>query len=261
MVEKNRLSIIMKRFDPSVFFIIFILFMLSGLLDAPILVFGIIGYIIYNMNKSKKRGGGGSGGGSDGRDYRRRNRNERRDYRSSRQEMEEDRRRRQEQMRRRQQPQVKKTPRPRPAKNNPYKNSGISKFKDYEYEAAIEDFRKALEIDAQDISVHFNIACAYSLTEEKEKSFFHLNKAVEYGFKDFERIKTHDALAYIRIQPEYDEFENNGFKLGASEVTKPTASPEENAKLLDQLKQLAELRERGLLTEEEFAMQKKKLLR
>ena len=251
----------MKRFDPSVFFVIFILFMLSGFLDAPILVFGIIGYIIYNMNKSKRTRNDG-GGGRRGTDYRRKTRNERRDYRSSRQEMEEDRRRRQEQMRRRQQPQVKKKPRPRPPKNNPYKNSGISKFKDYEYEAAIEDFRKALEIDARDISVHFNIACAYSLTEEKEKSFFHLNKAVEYGFKDFERIKTHDALAYIRIQPEFDEFESNGFKFTASETpTKPTASPEENAKLLDQLKQLAELRERGLLTEEEFAMQKKKLLR
>jgi len=248
-----------KRFDPSVFFVIFILFMLSGLLDAPILVFGIIGYIIYSMNKAKREGRGNVGSG--GRDYRRGNRNERRDYRSGRQEMEEDRRRRQEQMRRRQQPQQQRTPKPRPVKNNPYKNSGISKFKEYEYEAAIEDFRKALEIDARDISVHFNIACAYSLTEQKEKSFFHLNKAVEYGFKDFERIKTHDALAYIRIQPEYDEFESNGFKLAPGEATKPNVSPEQNAKLLDQLKQLAELRERGLLTEEEFAMQKKKLLR
>ena len=55
---------------------------------------------------------------------------------------------------------------PRPRKRpNPYKKSGVEKYKEYEYEGAIEDFKKALEIDPKDIPTHFNIACAYSLTE------------------------------------------------------------------------------------------------
>lgn len=250
----------MKRIDPSAFFVIFVLFMMAGLLDSPLIIFGIIGYVIYSMNKSKRQGDGRN---RESRDYRRRQKRDykRRDYRrSSQEEMEAERRRRQEEMRKRQRPKTTRS-RPRTPKNNPYKNSGIKKFKEYEYENAIEDFKKALEIDNQDISVHFNIACAYSLTEDKDKSFFHLDKAIQFGFKDFEKIKTHDALAYIRIQPEYDDFAANGFRIVSNPATNPKAQPEENAKLLDQLKQLAELKERGLLTEEEFVLQKKKLLR
>jgi len=150
---------------------------------------------------------------------------------------------------------------------NPFKQSGIRKYKDFDYERAIEDFNKALTINAKDVAVHFNLACAYSLTEEKEKAFFHLNKAVEYGFVDFSRINTHDALAFLRIQEEFDTFVQNGYRLISStpqpiisseETIQPTIDSSQN--LLEQLKQLGELKEKGLLTEEEFVIQKKKLL-
>ncbi len=150
-----------------------------------------------------------------------------------------------------------------PSQVQELKNSGIKKFKDYDYDGAIADFEKALQLDAKDIALHFNLACAYSLNENPEKAFFHIDRAVSMGFKDFERIKTHDALAYLRIQPGFDEFEQNGFQL----VQKlPTAEgrgiPMENltGDLLEQLNRLGDLREKGLLSEEEFVAQKKKLL-
>jgi len=142
---------------------------------------------------------------------------------------------------------------------NPYKASGIQRYKEYEYEEAIEDFEKVLETEPNDISVHFNLACANSLLEQKDASYFHLNRAIELGFKDYHRIRNHDALAYLRTQPEYEELENR--------VMNPTASrkqaPESGVPLpdlLEQIKQLGTLRDQGLLTEEEFAVQKKKLL-
>ncbi|MFQ5447914.1 MAG: NINE protein [Saprospiraceae bacterium] len=145
---------------------------------------------------------------------------------------------------------------------NPYKKRGLEKFKDFDYTGAIEDFQKSLEIAPQDIATHFNLACAYSLTENAKLAFFHLDKAVEHGFKDFQKIKGHHALAYLRIQEEFDSFEENGFRL-----PKPVAEPatEEDLlntepNLLDQLKKLGELREKGLLTEKEFDEQKRKLL-
>ncbi len=171
-----------------------------------------------------------------------------------------------------------KRPTPKPVKSNPYKNSGIKKYKDYDYDGAVEDFKKALEIDDKDIAVHFNIACAYSLNEEAEKAFYHLDKAVELGFNDFKRIKEHDALAFLRIQDEFETFESNGFRLEktqqlespkedlleqASQLSEEEKSIEEelqSADLLEQLKKLGELREKGLLTEEEFVVQKRKLL-
>lgn len=146
----------------------------------------------------------------------------------------------------------------RPIKN-PHKESGKEKYKDFDYKGAIEDFQKALEINPKDIAVHFNLACAYSLTEEKEDAFYHLGEAVENGFNDYKRIKKHDALAYLRIQDEFELFERNGFKLNRAEE-KPKEAENQEPDLLEQLKRLGELRERGLLTDDEFQVQKKKLL-
>lgn len=163
-------------------------------------------------------------------------------------------------------------PRRRP-RQNPYKASGIEKYKDYDYDGAIEDFKKALEIDDRDVATHFNVACAYSLNEEVDHAFYHLDRAVALGFNDFRKIKEHDAFAYLRIQPAFEAFENNKFQLQKSVDPKTVAQPEaENAApveeslqlptdLLEQLNKLNELKNKGLLTEEEFTVQKSKLLR
>ncbi len=146
-------------------------------------------------------------------------------------------------------------------KSNPYKASGVSKFKEFEYDGAIEDFKKALSINPKDVAVHFNLACAYSLIEESENAFFHLSKAVEFGFVDFKKIQEHDALAYLRIQDEFDTFKKNGYRINIEPTLQNENDVTPNSNLLDQIKQLGELKEKGLLTEEEFEMQKKKLLR
>jgi len=119
-----------------------------------------------------------------------------------------------------------------------------------------------LQIDNRDPSVYFNLACAYSLTEQKDLAFQSLSRSFSFGFKDTEKVKTHDALAFLRVQDEYEAFINGGYKWPLA--GRPNTSPGEgpgNSLLLQQLKQLAELREKGLLTDEEFLTQKKKLLR
>jgi TM2 domain-containing membrane protein YozV len=145
---------------------------------------------------------------------------------------------------------------------NPHKKRGLERFKDFDYAGAIEDFQKSIEIDPRDIATHFNLACVYSLTENAGLAFFHLDKAVEYGFKDFQKIKEHHALAYLRIHEEFDSFEENGFRqpktAAEPAVNEDLLNTEPN--LLDQLNKLGEMREKGLLTEKEFAEQKKKLL-
>jgi len=147
----------------------------------------------------------------------------------------------------------------RKSKDNPYKKSGMEKYKEYDYNGAIEDFEKSLAVDDSDVATHFNIACAYSIMENKEKAFYHLSKAVELGFRDFEKIKTHDALAYLRIQDDFENFVQNNYKLKAGSSAQQDKITE-NGDLLEQLNKLAELREKGLLTEEEFVLQKRKLL-
>lgn len=150
---------------------------------------------------------------------------------------------------------------------NQYKVSGIKKYKEFDLEGAIDDFKKGLEMHPNDISLHFNLACAYSLTEQVDKAYSHLDKAVSLGFNDFEKIKTHDDLAYVRIQDRFEEFQNNGYRLKSqSEIEPPRVIEVKDEAihddvLLAQLKRLSELRDRGLLSEQEFMIEKKKLTR
>lgn len=154
-----------------------------------------------------------------------------------------------------------------------YKRSGIEKFRDYDFEGAIEDFLKALEIQSKDPATHFNLACSYSILEQKEDAFRHLQSAVDYGFKQFEKIGNHDALSFLRTQPEFEDFVKNGYRVVNQEETPPpppkaVAKPEEPKEeplvlqddLLDQIIKLGELRDKGILTEEEFAKQKERIL-
>lgn len=215
---------------------------MAGILDMPLLIVGFVMYMIFKSSAKKQ-----TNNKAPGRDYQRKDRRYSRRYE---QQQPEPRRERRPEQRRR--PAPKRAP-----KNNPFRSSGLAKFKDYDYEGAIEDFTKALQINNEDIAVHFNLACSYSLTEQKDKSMYHLDRAVALGFKDFEKIKTHDALAYLRIQDEFEGFEKAGFRLTGAKAGSRASG---DTALLDQLSKLAELREKGLLTEEEFVFQKKKLL-
>lgn len=158
---------------------------------------------------------------------------------------------------RRSNPRPSNAPRRSMKMTNPYKKSGIQKYKDFDYDGAINDFKKSLAIEEKDKATHFNIACAYSLNEEEESAFFHLGKAVEYGFTDFNRLQTHDALAYLRIQNGWQAFVKAGYRQN-NDLDLPTET--QRTDLLEQLRQLGELREKGLLTPEEFNAQKRKLL-
>jgi TM2 domain-containing membrane protein YozV len=147
-------------------------------------------------------------------------------------------------------------------RKNIFKDNGIKKYKEYDLEGAIEDFQKSLQMEPKDIASHFNIACAYSLTEQGEKAYFHLQKAVELGFNDFEKVNTHDDLAFVRIQPQWQGFKQSGYRsYEAFDRGLDGTAPEspQSDMLLDQLKKLDELRQKGLITDQEFAVEKRRL--
>ncbi len=236
----------MKDINPGTIFFLFIILTAFGM-PAPLMIFAFVAFVIFKSATNNQNPNGN--GPRNQRDNRRRER----DYNRRNRQPEYQRPARRDYER----PASRPTPKP---KSNPFKNSGIEKYKDYDYEGSIEDFNKALQINPKDIAVHFNLACAYSLTEQKEKAFEHLDKATALGFSDFGKIKTHDALAYLRIQDEFEDFEKNRYRIGEKKQEKNPGNILESQNLLEQLKKLAELREQGLLTEEEFTLQKKRLL-
>lgn len=165
------------------------------------------------------------------------------------------------------------------AVKDPHKRMGIEKFRDLDYLGAIESFQKSLNQNYESPSTHFNLACSYSMLELPKDAFFHIEKAVEFGFEDHEKIHNHNALAYLRKHPDFEVFVKNKYKLitrlpapeddlltsklelennyRKTEEEDPFAAND----LLDQIMALGELKEKGLLTEEEFISQKQKLLR
>lgn len=146
----------------------------------------------------------------------------------------------------------------------------------YDYVSIIKDLQDDLEGDFQQPKTHFHLACCYSMLEKSHEAFFHLEKAIAFGFVDFGAIHNHEDLAYVRSMPKFDKFVLNGYKnvnplpppeqnlLSQSTLQNEEAveeDAEEGLSLLDQIVILGELREKGILTEEEFAAQKHKLLK
>ncbi len=153
-------------------------------------------------------------------------------------------------------------PTPSNSRRNIYKESAIRKYKEFDLDGAIEDFQKSLQMEPRDIATHFNLSCAYSLTEQGDKAYSHLVKAIEFGFTDFDRINTHDDLAYVRIQPQWEEFKASGYRSFKPFAKDPfdRQKPEpQNELLLDQLNKLNELRQKGLISDAEYATEKRRL--
>ena len=130
------------------------------------------------------------------------------------------------------------------------RQEGLKKQADYDFKGAIEAFGKAIDIDPKDNLLHWQLACCYSEEENTNVALYHLEKAIQNGFKDFDKIQKEDTLAFLRIQPEFEPFVKNNYK---------RVETIENQGLLDRLKHLASLRERGMLSEKDFAEQSKQL--
>ena len=162
----------------------------------------------------------------------------------------------------------KTTAAPTRPKIDPFHASGDAKFEQYDFEGAMQDYRRSLNVNPRQPQVHFNLARLYSIHEQTDKSLLHLGKAIDNGFYDFDAVEEHDHLAFLRSTPEYLAFKTNGYRIVAGQQTEPTpapAPPEDRLELSDDLitriERLARLKEDGILAEESFEREKEKVLR
>ena len=125
-------------------------------------------------------------------------------------------------------------------------------YNNQDYKNAINIMQEALTYNAKDSQTHYNLSSLFSIIKEKEKAFFHLEKAVEFGYKNFNNIVTSENFEWLRNQSEYNEFITNGYKFDKTLNLKNS--------YLDELKELSKLKESGIITEIEFDIQKEKIL-
>ena len=144
-----------------------------------------------------------------------------------------------------------------------YREKGIAAYQNYDYDGAIENLIKAIEIKYDDPEAHFLLACCYSINEEAEKALSHLDVAVAFGLSNPERINTHDDLAYLRVQSAFGQFKENGFRL-AKELPPPSTEwlevvEQDQSDLLEQLNRLEKQWRAGELSEEEYQQRQAEL--
>jgi TM2 domain-containing membrane protein YozV len=132
------------------------------------------------------------------------------------------------------------------------------------YWKAIQLYHSLLKDDPEDKNIHFSMAVCYSMNQDAKNGFYHLSKAVEYGYDDYQKINNHFTLAFLRSRKEFPSFAEQGFRL-----VQMLPSPEDDLlstdpplllKKLEKLENLGDKLEKGEISEKQFALEKQKLL-
>jgi len=131
-------------------------------------------------------------------------------------------------------------------------NSGLRKYQARDYEGARTDYQAVITLTPLAPNSNFMLAIIFSLQHKKDESFKYLSKAVEQGFSDFEKIQSSPDLQFLRSQPEFKKFAQDGYRL--------SERSQQSEDVISQIERLGKLRQQGLLTEDEFQAQKRKLL-
>lgn len=132
-------------------------------------------------------------------------------------------------------------------------SKALKEYKRKEYTKAINILEEALSIDPKEKQTHYNLSSIYSINKRKEKSFFHLEKAIELGYKNFSKISNSQDFKWLKEQSEFEDFMRNGYKFKEVQTNQNS--------YLDELTKLAELKTNGIINKTEFEEQKEKILK
>ena len=90
-----------------------------------------------------------------------------------------------------------------PGHINSLNDMGVLSLHERNYEEAINFFEKAVRLKPKFANPYYNLACAYSLTNERDKGMAYLSKAIEVDEKVKDWAKADPDLEYLK---EYIEF-------------------------------------------------------
>lgn len=83
-------------------------------------------------------------------------------------------------------------------------NIGLIYSKQKKYKDAIKITEEALKkLDAPNEKAYYNLACFYSLDDQKDKAINYLEKAIKQGFRDFDKIEKDPDFTNIKNEKNY----------------------------------------------------------
>ncbi len=84
-----------------------------------------------------------------------------------------------------------------------YSNLGAAYMHVGKMNLALDALKKAEGRNKKDNIVLYNLAAAYSLTDNTDLSLVYLDKALKYGFKNYDALRFDPDLANLRGEPEF----------------------------------------------------------
>jgi tetratricopeptide (TPR) repeat protein len=73
------------------------------------------------------------------------------------------------------------------------------------YEDGLKIDQRLVQLRPDDPTVHYNLACSYSLLKMAKPCLAVLKKAIQLGYRDFSFMKKDPDLDFIRRDPRYKE--------------------------------------------------------
>lgn len=142
--------------------------------------------------------------------------------------------------------------------------SAKTHYEKFDFQGAAELYEDALDMDLSDGDSRVLAARCYSLLEDAEAAYRHLRRAVLLKANNLDIISKDEGFAWLRMREDYTRRRRAGYgpvePLVPTSTTPPTLPPRQD-NILEKLEKLGELKERGLLDDDEFLREKKRLLR
>lgn len=89
-----------------------------------------------------------------------------------------------------------------------YSNLGISLYYLDRKDEAVAAELTAIRLDPHFVEPYYNLACIYSLQNDREAAMQWLEKAIDKGYDSLEEMRTDPTLGNIRGTPRYKQLEN-----------------------------------------------------
>ena len=142
-------------------------------------------------------------------------------------------------------------------------DEAAKRYEEFDYQAAAELYEEALDLDLADGEARVLAARCYSLLEQSAPAYRHLRRAVQLRAGNLDLVDADAGFAWLRTRGDFADRRRRAYAEPPAEQDGegPPALPARADNVLDQLEQLGRLRNRGLLDDEEFAREKRRLLR
>jgi tetratricopeptide (TPR) repeat protein len=84
-----------------------------------------------------------------------------------------------------------------------YANRGVAYMQQKKFNVALDDLKKAVELDGKDPMIHYNLTCWYSVQNQLDRGLNSLDSALGNGFKDYDALRGDPELVNLRAHPEW----------------------------------------------------------